>query len=81
VLNKAATDPDARALVEFLLGSQAQHYFAEQTFEYPLVDGIDPVGGQPPLESIPSPEENLSRLGAELATTREMVDASGLAAG
>ena len=55
--------------------------FAEETLEYPLVDGIAPVGDQPPLDSIPAPEEDLSRLGAELATTREMIDASGLAAG
>jgi iron(III) transport system substrate-binding protein len=77
-----ADDPRAAGdFVEFLLSDEAQHYFAEETFEYPLVDGIPPAAGQPPLESIPAPEENLSRLGSELATTREMIDASGLAAG
>jgi iron(III) transport system substrate-binding protein len=81
ILDTADDEATAAEFVAYLLSDDAQHYFAEETFEYPLVDGIDPVGGQPPLESIPSPEENLSRLGAELATTREMVDASGLAAG
>jgi iron(III) transport system substrate-binding protein len=81
VLDTADDDDQAAAFVEFLLSDEAQHYFAEETLEYPLVDGIAPVGDQPPLDSIPAPEEDLSRLGAELATTREMIDASGLAAG
>jgi iron(III) transport system substrate-binding protein len=81
VLDTADDADQAGEFVRFLLSEQAQTYFAAETFEYPLVDGIAPAGDQPPLESIPAPEENLSRLGAELATTRELIDSSGLAAG
>ncbi len=81
VLDTADDGDRAAEFVAFLLSDEAQHYFAEETLEYPLVAGIAPVGDQPPLESIPAPEENLSRLGAELATTRELIDASGLPAG
>ena len=47
VLRKAATDPDARALVDYLLGTAAQTYFAEQTYEYPLVAGVPTAPGLP----------------------------------
>ena len=78
VLNKAGTDPDARALVDFLLGSQAQHYFAEQTFEYPLVDGIITADGLPPLTSLEVPDIDLNDLDS-LQTTVQMIKDVGLA--
>ena len=42
------------ALVEFLLGEEAQTYFAEETLEYPLAAGVEPVEGLFPLDEIVS---------------------------
>ena len=78
VLNKAGTDPDARALVDFLLGSQAQHYFAERTFEYPLVDGVTTADGLPPLNSLEAPDIDLNDLDS-LQATVQMIKDVGLA--
>ena len=46
---KSADSPDeAVELIRFLLGEEAQRYFSDQTFEYPLADGRragrDPAG-------------------------------------
>ena len=52
----------AEQLVEYLLSEEAQTYFAETTKEYPLIDGVKPVGGLPPLESLEPPEVDLGSL-------------------
>ena len=78
VLRKAATDPDARALVDYLLGSAAQTYFAEQTFEYPLVPGMPTAPGLPALTSLQSPKVDLNDLDT-LQETVQMIKDAGLA--
>jgi iron(III) transport system substrate-binding protein len=69
---------DAEALVEFLLSEDAQEYFAEETFEYPLASGVEPVEALPALQDINPTRVDLSELGGGLETTTEMIDASGL---
>ena len=49
VLRKAGTDPDARALVDYLLGTEGQTYFAEQTNEYPMITGVPSPATLPAL--------------------------------
>jgi iron(III) transport system substrate-binding protein len=78
VLRKAATDPDARALVDHLLGSAAQTYFAEQTYEYPLVAGVPTATGLPELTSLESPKIDLNDLDT-LQETVQMIKDAGLA--
>ena len=68
----------ADAFVEFLLGTEAQEYFAEETYEYPLVDGVEPAVDLPPLESLEAPAVDLSDLGGGLQRTRELIRESGL---
>jgi iron(III) transport system substrate-binding protein len=56
-------NPDAAAqFIAFLLGEEAQYYFAEQTFEYPLVTGIDADPRLPALDSIETPDIDLANL-------------------
>jgi iron(III) transport system substrate-binding protein len=69
---------DARRLVEFLLSKRAQRFFAKKTYEYPLVAGVEPVSGKPPLASIQAPSLELDSLGGGLARTRAMIANSGL---
>ena len=78
VLRKAATDPDTRALVDYLLGSAAQAHFAEQTFEYPLVPGVPTAPGLPALTSLESPKVDLNDLDT-LQETVQMIKDAGLA--
>lgn len=78
VLDTARHPADARRLVEFLLSERAQRFFARKTFEYPLVAGVEPVAGKPPLASIESPRLDLDSLGGGLARTRQLIAESGL---
>jgi len=75
----AATDrqADAVSFVEYLLGDDAQTYFAQDTKEYPLIDGIPTAEGLPPLDSLQSPEIDLSDLDT-LEETLQMIEAAGL---
>ena len=68
---------DATRFVEFLLGEQAQWYFADETNEYPLRPGIQTTEGLPPLESIDSPAIDLSDLDS-LEETLRMIEEAGL---
>ncbi|WP_251328213.1 extracellular solute-binding protein [Haloplanus pelagicus] len=52
-----AEDPDlASAFVRHLLSAEAQDYFARETFEYPLVPGVDPIGRLPSIDELNPPE-------------------------
>jgi iron(III) transport system substrate-binding protein len=68
---------EATRFVEFLLGEQAQSYFADETKEYPLRPGIPATEGLPPLESIDSPAIDLSDLDS-LEETLRMIEEAGL---
>ena len=75
---KGKADTRTDKLVAFLLGSKAQHYFGEQTHEYPLVAGISPTGPElPALASIKGPAIDLAELHS-LAATLELLDEVGL---
>lgn len=77
VLTTAANDEAARQLVDFLLSTQAQDYFATETKEYPLVEGVEPDAELPPLESIGTPEIDLSDL-SDLEGTLELLQEAGI---
>ena len=64
--------------IEFLLGESAQEFLAEETFEYPLALGIDPVGEIPALTTIDAAFFDLDEIGGGLERTKELIDASGL---
>ena len=69
---------DARAFVEFLLSETSQRYFAEQTYEYPLAAGVRPAASLPPIDSIPTPDIDLSDLHTALERATELVAEAGL---
>ncbi|GAA4378017.1 iron ABC transporter substrate-binding protein [Agromyces bauzanensis] len=75
ILKGAAGDADALAFVEYLVSEAAQRYFVEETFEYPLVPGIDAPEGLPALESLVNPELDLSDLESLEQTQRLLADA------
>ncbi|MEU2613918.1 iron ABC transporter substrate-binding protein [Micromonospora sp. NPDC007271] len=78
VLERAGTDPDARALIDYLLGTEAQNYFASQTFEYPLAAGVPAAPGLPQLTTLEAPKIDLNDLDT-LEATVTMIKEAGLA--
>ena len=77
VLKGKASD-DAQAFVDYLLGTKAQEYFAEETKEYPLVAGVQAqVPDLPPLAELKGPEVDLSELDS-LDQTLALLDEVGL---
>jgi len=69
---------DAERFVEFLLSPEAQEYFSEETFEYPLASGVEPAENLRPLDSIEAPDFDIGALGGDLRSTVQMIVESGL---
>ncbi len=67
----------ANAFVGYMLDTEAQQYFADETFEYPLIEGVDGDPGLVPLEEIETPDIDLSDL-ADLEGTLEMLTDLGI---
>lgn len=69
----------AERFVEFLLSGEGQRFYAEETAtqEYPLVDGVPPRAGLPPLSSLHGPDIPLDALGAKLESTLQMLADAG----
>lgn len=78
VLDTANDEADAQRLVEFLLSKSAQEFYAEETLEYPLAAGVEPVVDLPPLAEIQSPDLELGSLGDQLTATKQLIERSGL---
>lgn len=62
ILQSSKRVDSARALVEFLFEQDAQQYFAEQTWEYPLAAGVTADPKLTPLADIQTPAIDLSNL-------------------
>ncbi len=67
----------AEEFVRFLLTEEAQTYFAEETFEYPLVDGVAAAGDLPPLADLHPPDDQPEQR-ADLEGTARLIAESGL---
>ena len=71
--------PDlADRLVEFMLSEEAQRFYSEKTFEYPLAAGVAPSSVLPPLSSLGVATYDFDQLGGGLERTKELIDESGL---
>jgi iron(III) transport system substrate-binding protein len=77
ILKGAAESPEATAFVEFLVSEEAQRYFLEETFEYPLVGELPGPEGLPALSDLGRPDIDLSSL-SSLDTTVALITEVGL---
>jgi iron(III) transport system substrate-binding protein len=77
IIDTAENTEEAQRFVDFLLSEAAQQYFAAETFEIPLVDGVEPEADLPPLESLQQPDINLNEL-ADLQGTIDLMTEVGV---
>ncbi len=73
----AADLPDeAEELITFLLSPEAQSFFTDETFEYPLVEGVEPNPVLPPPP--PTRAVGIEDLAGGLERTQELIEQSGI---
>jgi iron(III) transport system substrate-binding protein len=77
MLSTSENTEAAEALLRFLLSEEAQRYFADETFEYPLVTGVEADPRLVPLEDIQTPDIDLSQL-EDLEGTLELLTDVGV---
>lgn len=76
ILETADNPENAEAFIRFLLSSVGQQYFAGQTFEYPMVEGVRPSVLLTPLAEIEQPDITLADL-SDLAGTQALLQKTG----
>jgi iron(III) transport system substrate-binding protein len=79
VLAGAGDQEEAERFVAFLLSDAGQRFYTEaaEEAEYPLVVGIAPKEGLPPIDSLAGPEIDFSELGGELRETLQLLSDTG----
>lgn len=77
ILSGAADSAEAQELVAFLVSEQAQEYFATETGEYPLIDGVPSPEGVPALADLQAPDIDLGQL-RDLEGTTQLLTQVGL---
>lgn len=78
ILENTNRSEEAQRFLEFLLEPEAQKFFAEETFEYPLASGAEAMAGVEDLASVDPTTFDLQRLGADLQATLDLIEQSGL---
>jgi iron(III) transport system substrate-binding protein len=71
-------EPAGARLIEYLLGEEGQRYFAEETFEYPLVAGMPAAVDLPPLGELSLARVDFGTLSENLEPTLQAIERSGL---
>ena len=79
VIEGSDQEDEARRFVEFLLSDPSQRFYVDEAeeAEYPLVDGIAPKEGLPPLDQLRGPQIDLDDLGPQLEKTLELLNEVG----
>jgi iron(III) transport system substrate-binding protein len=77
MLQSSKNQTSTLALINYLLSAAGQEYFAQKSFEYPLVTGTMQFGDLPSLADLNSPNIDLSDL-QSIALTQEMLEEVGL---
>ena len=77
VLNNSRRTEEAQAFLDFMLSEEAQQYFADETFEYPLVAGIEVNEELVPLSQVETPNIDLSNLD-DLEGTLDLLRGTGV---
>ena len=76
-LSTADNKDNAERFIQFMLSPVAQQYFASQTFEYPLIEGVNVHHLLKPLEDIAAPAVSMRDL-ADLDGTQDLLRDTGV---
>ena len=77
ILKVSKNRETAQEFIDFLLGEQAQRYFASEIKEYPVAAGVEPVGDLPPMADLDPPNVDLGSL-SDLAGTLRLLREVGI---
>ncbi|HEU0336102.1 MAG TPA: iron ABC transporter substrate-binding protein [Gaiellaceae bacterium] len=79
VLESSDERESAEDFLAYLLSDDGQRFYVDEAeeAEYPLVAGIEPKEGLPPIDSLQGPNVDLGTLGAELESTLELLRETG----
>lgn len=77
VVGASANAANAQKLIEFLLSADAQTYFRNETFEYPLAAAVQPFPGLPPLAQVEGPTLDLGQMD-DLEGTLTLLESAGV---
>ncbi len=78
ILKSSGRQEAAQEFIQFMLSNGAQTFFANETFEYPLVPGVPANELLPPIATIPTPKIDLSDLATVLDLATDLVSEAGL---
>ena len=67
----------AADFIRHLLSAEAQEFFATRTFAYPMIPGVQPVGGLPTVDELEPPKVDLSKL-SDLEPTLKLMRQVGI---
>ncbi len=76
VLQESDNKDGAEAFIRFMLSKPAQAYFANETYEYPLVEGVKKNHLLPDLDTLNLPDIDISDLG-DIAATQKLLQETG----
>jgi iron(III) transport system substrate-binding protein len=78
VLASAANPEGAAAFADYLTGEPGQTFVAEDSWEYPVVEGYEASVDVPPLSEFVGPQVDLSDLGAALPQALDLLAQVGM---
>ena len=77
ILDASNNKDSAESFVKFMLSAPSQGYFANQTYEYPLIEGINKSHLLPNLSTLNTPDVDISDLG-DLEATQKLLQETGV---
>ena len=77
ILSTSENRESAEKFLNFMLSQAGQQYFASQTFEYPLVEGVKTDRLLTPLNELELPDVDLSRL-SDVQATQQLLREVGI---
>lgn len=77
ILETSDNPEEAEQFIEYMVSEDAQQYFADETFEYPLVEGVETNEELVPLSEIETPDIDLSNLD-DLEGTLRLMEETGV---
>ena len=78
ILEASDNKEAAERFMEFMLSTTAQAYFANEVYEYPLIEGVNKSYLLPDLSTLNTPDIDISDLGDVEATQKLLQDVGAL---